>query len=1173
MGDNYTYVSTFYLNKEEPEFIDMYQEDQNSTPPDETIELFLRSNISWGSKSEPLQTPTVSIDLVTLMPSPNILSVTPESEPYGIRLQWQATPLTTTGFGTGTGPIKSAWPPDYIEFTENTVISFDDNQYDGMGIVINGCTLTVDGEHNFPDLHVINGGTLTHSQGHAEGMKLAVANDIIIDSTSHINVSGKGYSSASGPGAGGIGKWSSGGAGHGGLGGDDGFPTPSEAASGGPSYGSIIEPNSLGSGGGHPWNYSGEGGAGGGIVRLEINGSLILYGAINADGLDGLPRGGGGSGGSIYVITESISGTGTISADGGDWSPDHYYAGGGSGGRVALCYDTSAYNGEITAKGGLGFYNGASGTIYKKAFSQQYGDLIVNNNGTDGAITPLKHSNSYNIIEIDGFAKAEIEDLCVIGTNDLTVNDNSVLILNSTLETNDLTINNLSIITHESISNGFNLLIQNNMIIDASSSIDVSGKGHPSALGPGAGGQGLWSSGGGGYGGYGGADGYPDTQWTTYGGSPYGSITEPFDLGSGGGHPTDWTGTGGAGGGLVRLTVGNILTLNGTINADGLDGIPRGGGGSGGSVYVKTGHFAGSGTISSNGGDWSPDHYYAGGGSGGRIAIYYDSMTFDGNIVAYGGIGSFSAGAGTIYFKKSDEKYGDLMIDNNNIEGGITELNDLCFLNSLDVTNHSNFHIVDSNVITISKINISGNGLLSCNSRFHVGDINIITGGLLTHDVSQKGFGITAWGDLLIDPNSSIDVSGKGYPSASGPGAGGIGRWSSGGAGYGGYGGDDGFPTPSEAASGGEPYGSESEPLDFGSGGGHPWDYDGEGGAGGGVVRLAVGGNMMVNGEIKSNGLEGVPRGGGGSGGSVCIIAKNISGEGKITSDGGDWSPDHYYAGGGSGGRIAINYENMVFDLNNITSRGGIGYNDGNDGTVGLLPSCAENQASPDLVFVDVPEKAYLGHPFSVKISATNNTGWGGMYSAINSSLLYLNGSHNLVVNGPLASSWADLATCSQPNQTNIFDPDGNFIGLNQDHFLEVVDNCWIGGEGNTLQFSVEPNEIGTILIRTRVTLQDRMTGTFLTDCNCSGGELSFDQQGWIVRQYRIDVIEPLQGDFEPDGDVDLADFAILAKAWLAQPDDENWNPECNINDPVDQIIDLKDLSVLADNWLGNSSP
>jgi hypothetical protein len=59
-----------------------------------------------------------------------------------------------------------------------------------------------------------------------------------------------------------------------------------------------------------------------------------------------------------------------------------------------------------------------------------------------------------------------------------------------------------------------------------------------------------------------------------------------------------------------------------------------------------------------------------------------------------------------------------------------------------------------------------------------------------------------------------------------------------------------------------------------------------------------------------------------------------------------------------------------------------------------------------------------------------------------------------------------------------------------------------------------------------------------------------------------------LMADLDDDGNVDFDDFAILAAAWLSEPGDGNWNPDCDIAEPKDNIIDEYDLAVFCDNWL-----
>ncbi len=61
--------------------------------------------------------------------------------------------------------------------------------------------------------------------------------------------------------------------------------------------------------------------------------------------------------------------------------------------------------------------------------------------------------------------------------------------------------------------------------------------------------------------------------------------------------------------------------------------------------------------------------------------------------------------------------------------------------------------------------------------------------------------------------------------------------------------------------------------------------------------------------------------------------------------------------------------------------------------------------------------------------------------------------------------------------------------------------------------------------------------------------------------------------DIDTDGDVDFYDFAILARAWLSIPGDDNWNTPCDIAEPKDGIIDEFDLSDLVEDWLIQYTP
>ena len=62
------------------------------------------------------------------------------------------------------------------------------------------------------------------------------------------------------------------------------------------------------------------------------------------------------------------------------------------------------------------------------------------------------------------------------------------------------------------------------------------------------------------------------------------------------------------------------------------------------------------------------------------------------------------------------------------------------------------------------------------------------------------------------------------------------------------------------------------------------------------------------------------------------------------------------------------------------------------------------------------------------------------------------------------------------------------------------------------------------------------------------------------------DEFKSIEGDFEPDGNVDSTDLQVLTNSWL---DDCNWPYWCNSID-IDQSgkVDMADFAILAENWL-----
>lgn len=145
---------------------------------------------------------------------------------------------------------------------------------------------------------------------------------------------------------------------------------------------------------------------------------------------------------------------------------------------------------------------------------------------------------------------------------------------------------------------------------------------------------------GAGHGGEGGASDY------SAGGEPYDSVYEPKEFGSGGGNGQ---GTGGSGGGKIFWFVAKRLQINGLLSCDGTTAEgTNAGGGSGGSIFIKTTNMTGHGEISIKGGAGTGN---GGGGSGGRAAIHCRwRYIYGGKFTDHGGQGSkYGGSAGTIY--------------------------------------------------------------------------------------------------------------------------------------------------------------------------------------------------------------------------------------------------------------------------------------------------------------------------------------------------------------------------------------------------------------------------------------------------------------------------------------------------------------------------------------------
>jgi hypothetical protein len=183
-----------------------------------------------------------------------------------------------------------------------------------------------------------------------------------------IDADGAGFAAESGDGAGYRSTGGGSGGSHGNVGGAGHSQAQVRAY-----YGSAYAPVTKGSGGGHGGQGQGllaQGGAGGGVVNLLVEGPANLSGTVSANGAPGQRAGayggGGGAGGSIYLRVLSLSGSGALLAQGGDGSsgPGVTFGGGrGAGGRVAVYTSsgglTTPSSSRVSEGGGF-----ASGTTH-----------------------------------------------------------------------------------------------------------------------------------------------------------------------------------------------------------------------------------------------------------------------------------------------------------------------------------------------------------------------------------------------------------------------------------------------------------------------------------------------------------------------------------------------------------------------------------------------------------------------------------------------------------------------------------------------------------------------------------------------------------------------------------------------------------------------------------------
>jgi RHS repeat-associated protein len=728
-------------------------------------------------------------------------------------------------------------------------------------------------------VEVLAGGNISHLVAQVQGGMCTVyglniiADTLNIQNGGKIDVSGRGY--PNGYGISGQnsywGNWDRGGS-HGGLGFNSFFS----------AYGNYLQPAEAGSGGGSTYL----GGPGGGIIRINVHEKLLCDGLITANGI--AQEQGDGAGGSIWIHSNEILGTGTIMAKGGNYMRP------GGGGRIAIYANdmsgtwlnnlsTSGYGcGTIYLQDGHGNHE-----LRMKDGSQLYTSVQVGNADT---LLRIKLSNGSKLqitgdciaqaIESKNYSELKIFEKCRI--QKLSYAGGGLIELADTLSIDSCFMDSNTILTHRALTADsiFKVLVKMEYFdLKRGAKIDVSGKGYPNGCGINGKNSawGNWDRGG----------SHAGKGFNAFF-SPYGNYQQPENAGAGGGTID----LGGSGGGIIRLIISGAFICDGKILANGVAHTQ--GDGAGGSIWITADKINGEGSMEAKGGNYMRP------GGGGRIAIYATDMsgTWMENLYANG------YGIGTIYLQDGHE-YRELQMNGQSqdytvVTEGISDtLVNISLRNGSKLLLSGNCKAKNIQIINLSELKISkkaqlktiksaGGGLIELGDSLFVDSCFLDSNTTLTHKTmaADSVFRVAVNAKHLeIKLGAKIDVSGKGYPNGCGISGQNTawGNWNKGGS-HGGVGFNAFFPA----------YDNYLQPENAGSGGGSI----NLGGPGGGIVRLIINGTLLCDGKILANGVEHTQ--GDGAGGSIWITANQINGTGSIEAKGGN------YMRPGGGGRIAL---------------------------------------------------------------------------------------------------------------------------------------------------------------------------------------------------------------------------------------------------------------------------
>ncbi|MBE2213613.1 MAG: carboxypeptidase regulatory-like domain-containing protein, partial [Opitutaceae bacterium] len=701
------------------------------------------------------------------------------------------------------------------------------------------------------------------------------AGSVSVAATGSISADGQGYANGIGPG------FPTGlaattayrtGASHGGTGTGTGFVR---------AYGNGYEPTTPGQGAAF---YDNEQTAGGGAIRLIVDGTLTLDGEISADG-SGTPAAsqvfhGGATGGSIWVTAGTLTGAGRFTADAlsAAYNTSVTSYGQSGGGRIAVYAGSDA-----------GFTGWTPTTVNSGGGAAQAGTLVIaiGAPGTQAMRIPAR-------VDFPQDIQLALQSLTLDNNATLSLGGGTALSIAGALTLGDaatLLCQGKNVAAQvDGAWAGAGVSIQAaSVVVPATAKISADGQGYVDGAGPGF------------------ATGSTYATGAAYGGmasgagamAAYGSSLRPIDLGSSGEAGSNVTT---AGGGAIKLTVTGSLILEGSITANGTGTGPgtgrSHGGATGGSLWITAHTLTGSGTITANA---MPSVFInnvpsnGGQSSGGRIALYYqDGTGFTGLSAMRVDAGSTTAQPGTLVVLDTSVPGGGAMYVTQRMtldEGPIYSLG------ALTIENGATVEVAGGVALDIDgPLTLTGSSTLQLRSLNHLGQID---GGWL-----GTGATIVA-GDVNVAAGSRISVDGEGYRNGNGPGFPiglPVATDQDTGASYGGRGTGTGALLP---------YGDPLAPVSLGTGAAIA---DNEMTAGGGALRLIVHGTLVLNGEISADGIATNPgfqvNHGGASGGSLWVTTNTLTGSGRFSAEGfpGVFINGYKTNGSSSGGRAAIYY-------------------------------------------------------------------------------------------------------------------------------------------------------------------------------------------------------------------------------------------------------------------------